>query len=89
MTEQKPCRTELLNHINEVSFVLDDIRLFLNTHPCNQEALALFEEYHYQRISAMKEYAKHFGPLTTDTLDTCGDYWKWINEPWPWQKGGC
>ena len=17
------------------------------------------------------------------------DYWKWINDPWPWQEGGC
>lgn len=89
MSEHKPCRTDLMNQINEVSFALDDTRLFLNTHPCNQEALAFFEEYNCQRVSALKEYAKHFGPLTTDTMSTSEDYWKWIREPWPWQKGGC
>ena len=45
MTEQKPCRNDLLNWINVVSFAVDDVKLFLDTHPCNQEALVYFEEY--------------------------------------------
>lgn len=89
MTEQKPCRADLLNHINAVSFSLDDARLFLNTHPNHPDALDFFKKYNLQRTSALKEYAKHYGPLTTDTADANQDCWKWINEPWPWQKGGC
>ena len=33
--------------------------------------------------------AKYYGPLTLDTANTPMDCWKWINEPWPWQEGGC
>ena len=42
-----------------------------------------------QRVQALKEYAKYYGPLTLDTATTQMDYWKWINDPWPWQEGGC
>lgn len=89
MTDQKPCRDDLMNWINIVSFAVDDVKLFLDTHPCNQEALAYFEEYKHLRNKAIKEYAKYYSPLTVDTVDTPADYWKWVNEPWPWQKGGC
>ena len=42
MSEQKPCRRELLEWINTVSFAVDDVKLFLDTHPCNAEALEYF-----------------------------------------------
>lgn len=37
-----PSRKELLNHINTVSFAVDDIQLYLDTHPDDEEALAIF-----------------------------------------------
>ena len=89
MTEQKPCRRDLLDWINKVSFAMDDILLFLDTHPCNQEALACFEDYKNPRYQAKKEYAKYYGPLTLDTVCSTDQKWKWIHEPWPWQEGGC
>ena len=57
MNENKPCKKDLLEWINIVSFAVDDV--------------------------------KYYGPLTLDTATTQMDYWKWINEPWPWQEGGC
>lgn len=89
MTNQ-PSRKELYNYINVVSFAVDDVKLFLDTHPCNESALAYFDEYSKLRNQALKEYARCYGPLTIDTASsTCSDRWKWINEPWPWQEGGC
>ncbi len=86
----KPCRKELLEHINAVSFAVDDIKLFLDTHPENQEALSSFYKYSEMRNAALKEYASYYTPLTIDTaVDSCTDRWNWINEPWPWQEGGC
>ena len=89
MSEQKPCRSELLEWINIVSFAVDDVKLFLDTHPCNMEALEYFEEFKKQRVQALKEYAKYYGPLTVYTASPCSDNWTWIQEPWPWQYGGC
>ena len=55
-----PNRKELFHHINEVSFAVDDIKLYLDTHPCDDEAMECFEEYSQLRNEALKEYAKHF-----------------------------
>ncbi len=70
MTENKPNRNELLEWINVVSFAVDDVKLFLDTHPCNPDALEYFEEFKKQRVQALREYAKYYGPLTLDTVHT-------------------
>lgn len=88
MNEGRPCKRELLDWINVVSFAVDDVKLYLDTHPCDQEALAYFEEYQKQRCFAIKEYAKYYGPLTMDSMEA-GQQWRWIQDPWPWQEGGC
>ena len=59
----RPCRTELLNHINAVSFAVDEVKLYLDTHPQDPDALAYFEKYSRMRNQAMKEYAMNFGRL--------------------------
>lgn len=89
MSDNRPCRSDLLAWINVVSFAVDDVKLFLDTHPCDREALAFFEEYENERRQALREYAKYYGPLTIDSMSTESERWTWINEPWPWQEGGC
>lgn len=85
-----PCRKDLMQKINDSSFAVDDAKLFLDTHPCDEEALEYFQKYSRIRSEAMKMYAEHYGPLTIDdAMYSCEDTWKWINEPWPWQEGGC
>lgn len=86
---KRPCRRELLDWINVVSFAADDTKLFLDTHSGNQEALKCFDALKKQRTEALKEYARYYGPLTLDTAAVSSDRWCWINEPWPWQEGGC
>ena len=87
---KQPGRKELLNYINQVSFAVDDVKLYLDTHPCDEEALSYFQEYSRLRGQALKEYASYYGPLIVDTAySSCSDRWNWINEPWPWQEGGC
>lgn len=82
-------RRELFEYINQISFAVDDVKLFLDTHPENQKALDYFQKYKEKRIEALKEYAEVYVPLTVDTVSENSDCWSWINEPWPWQEGGC
>ena len=90
MTNNIPCRQDLLHWINVVSFAVNDAQLFLDTHPDDQEALCFFHEYSKLRKEALMEYAKYYGPLTIDSAHAaCKDKWAWIHEPWPWQEGGC
>lgn len=82
-------RNQLLKNINEVSFAVDDILLFLDTHPCDEKALAFYEKMALKRNELMTEYAKCFGPLTIDdAAESCGDTWKWMQQPFPWEKEG-
>mgnify|MGYP000182085173 FL=1 len=84
------CKKDLMDQIYLYSFAVDDAKLFLDTHPEDEDALAYFYEFSRMRNQALKEYAKNFGPLTIDTVtDSCSDNWDWIDSPWPWQEGGC
>lgn len=80
-------KKELAKFIDEVSFAMDDIILFLDTHPCNQEALCCYQDYKKMRQEAVEEYTKCYGPLLNDKVAP-GDEWKWALQPWPW-KGEC
>ena len=88
---QNQQRDMLLKKINEVSFAVDDILLFLDTHPDCQEALDFYRQNVAIRKEALSEYARLYGPLTIDTADdSCSRSWEWIQQPFPWEmKGGC
>ena len=75
-----------MNTINEVSFAVDDIKLYLDTHPDDEKALDFFKEKSMIRNEALKAYAAQYGPLTIDTRDdTCSRQWDWVMQPWPWE----
>ncbi len=75
----------LFDQINEVSFALDDLRLYLDTHPDCAEALALFSEYMDKRAELVGKYTENYGPLDSYCLNTSGG-WNWNSAPMPWMK---
>jgi spore coat protein JB len=90
MKYMKPSRQQLYHFINEVSFAVNDINLYLDTHPCDQDALAYFAEYSSLREQALLEYAQLYGPLTLNTAaETSSNTWQWAMQPWPWEGGNC
>ena len=90
MVNRHANRRELLNYINAVSLACLEAQLYLDTHPEDERALAYFQEQSRQRNQALKEYAMCYGPLTIDGVIHSGlERWTWIQEPWPWQEGGC
>ena len=78
---------QLLMYIDQISFALDDTVLFLDTHPCDTEALAYYQELKEERKMAMEKYASKFGPLQNDNVK-CGCSWSWVETPWPWESEG-
>ena len=38
-------RQKLLNRVQICGFVLDDVRLYLDSHPCDQAALDYYKKY--------------------------------------------
>lgn len=83
-------REELLNRILEVSFVLDDLTLYLDTHETDQEALKLYRKKGEERNRLKQEFAEQFYPLTRDCLRYCKEEtaFCWQDGPMPWE-GAC
>lgn len=80
-------KKKLLDFIDEVSFAIDDVVLYLDTHPQDKQAMEYYETYRRLRHQAVEEYTRLYGPLTDENV-ACGNYWTWVSTPWPWE-GGC
>ena len=80
--------SQLLDMIDQASFAMDDVLLYLDTHPCDQAAL---DYYHYvtnARQTAMNAYQASCGPLMADQVNS-NNYWTWVSGKWPWEGGDC
>ena len=73
---------QLLNRIDQVSFAVNDMTLYLDTHPCDEKALTYCHELVQERKKLLKEYAEAYGPLIIDITDQTGEsIWKWMEQP--------
>jgi spore coat protein JB len=78
-------QAELKQFITEITFALEDITLFLDTHPKCRDALSYYETYRNMRDQALEEYVNQFGPLNRYQV-TNENYFDWIDSPWPWER---
>jgi spore coat protein JB len=82
----KMTQEQLFCYLNQVSFVISDLLLYLDTHPDDQQALMHCRKHISMRKQALEEYARLYGPLTIDTAnDSDSESWKWVSTPWPWE----
>ena len=88
MTGNMQSMEALLGWIHMVSFAVNDITLYLDTHPHDKKALEYFNNYSSLRKQALEEFAEAFYPLTIDTVTPCTGQWDWACSPLPWE-GGC
>lgn len=85
-TNNRPCscnQKALLMEIREIKFSINDLALYLDTHPCDRRALAIHNEYSKKLRNLTDTYQKYYGPLT---IETPCNQWRWIDEPWPWER---
>ena len=74
----------MIMKIRELGFASGDLGLYLDTHPEDEKALSLHKEYTTKMKDLQSEYQKIYGPLT---MHYPSDTWRWIEEPWPWERG--
>lgn len=79
---------QMLHWIDMVSFAVVDMTLYLDSHPCDEEARNYFKHYLDLRKTALCAYAEKYGPLTVDTADG-ENGWLWSELPLPWEGGAC
>ena len=67
-------RMQLMKEIGEASFMVNDLTLYLDTHPTDQEALKAFSEASKKRRELMEICADQFEPLTMDLVWPASNY---------------
>ena len=72
-------RTEL----QTLGFVLQELALYLDTHPDDKEALEVYHNYQTMYHKGMMEYNEE-SPLKHG-LPAKGDRYRWLDDPWPWE----
>lgn len=84
-------REEMMSQLTAVSFALNDLTLYLDTHPDCPKGTELFYKLLEERLNLLSEFAGKFYPLTQISMIT-GDYDKsqygWSEGPMPWE-GAC
>ena len=77
----------LLHEIGAYRFAIIDLGMFLDTHPCDDEALRLYTEYNEKLAELEALYTRLFGPITMQ--DVSGQNgWTWGMGEMPENRGG-
>lgn len=80
-------RDELLLKIQELTFRLVDLNLFLDVNPNDEKIYMEFKET-AENLKKYKEmYEKNYGPLSVCETSFYNSY-KWLKNPWPWMNEG-
>lgn len=77
-------KEEMLQQIMEYDFAINELALYLDTHPEDDKALCLHRKYCREAKELKDMYQKVYGPLTI--YFPCNK-WRWLEEPWPWEGG--
>jgi spore coat protein JB len=75
-------KQDMLEQIKSVDFAIEELALYLDTHPDDNKAICLHNNYCNQMKDLKDMYQKMYGPLSI--YCPC-NMWKWIEEPWPWE----
>lgn len=80
-------KCQLMEHLQIISFAIDDLRLFIDTHPNCEDAIECINELMILRHMVLKQYTTKYGPIYSYMVDT-DNGWDWTSAPLPWSKGG-
>lgn len=78
-------KDKLFCTIQMYGFAIDEITLYLDTHPNCRNALNYYHKYNDLRKAAIEEYNRLYGPLTAKQVKN-SEKWTWVKEPWPWER---
>lgn len=84
-------REALMGRISSISFAINDLTLYLDTHPTCTKGAPVFYELTKMRLELLAEYAQKYYPLTQSSIVTGNlnpECYGWAEGPMPWE-GGC
>ncbi|MBO5059766.1 MAG: spore coat protein CotJB [Clostridia bacterium] len=78
---------ELRLALQSYRFAAHDMLLYLDTHPDDEKAFALFKSLTKKANELQNAYIEKCGPLTAASAAKFDEF-RWLECPWPWEKGG-
>ena len=84
MVNQKEKPITPSTELQVLGFAIQDLALYLDTHPRDQQALQLYQKYQQMYNAAQKQYAAKCRPLNHMSVSNDDDY-TWLCDPWPWE----
>lgn len=72
-------KEEMLQQIRCYEFAINELALYLDTHPEDEKALCLHRKYCKEVKELKDKYQKVYGPLT---INYPCNKWRWLEEPW-------
>jgi len=79
-------QSSMLIKVQEMQFVALELNLYLDTHPCDKDALNDFDCAVERLKTYVNSYEEQYGPLVNFGMDGYAKgTWKWANSPWPWE----
>lgn len=75
-----------LYRVMALSFAVNDLNLYLDLHPSNEEVFKKYKEYVDEYKSMCKEFEQKYGPLKL--TESTGSKYTWLDSPWPWDSMG-
>ena len=69
--------------LQTLAFMIQELALYLDTHPDDREALELYQTYqkmiHKGKVEFNEKRQLNHG------MPTQGDRYRWLDDPWPWE----
>ncbi len=81
-----PAANTALSELMALDFAIDELGLYLTTHPNDSEVLELYWSYIRLGRQGREKYEAQYGPLCQTDITPGG--FKWLNDPWPWDMEG-
>ena len=72
-----------LVELQTMSFILQELALYLDTHRDDKEAFEVFRDFQKMYANGREKYEKEYGPLTLMSPMEKG--YSWLKDPWPWE----
>lgn len=83
-------REKDMNNIAMIGFAVNDLTLYLDTHPDCEQGIKLMKELLQKRLDGLSEYAKKYPALTQLSIvtgDSESKQYDWSEGPMPWEGG--
>ena len=78
-------RADDLMMLQKYHFAAYDMILYLDTHPDDKEAFAMFRDLRNKFCRQRAEFEKKYGPIDHDGAASFETF-RWLESPWPWEK---